>query len=432
MLPDETGNPFEIKKIDTLIELAGKLLFKQATKAYLISEIIFKLSEKENYTAGIAHSHFLNGAALFYEKDYVRALRSLEYATDEFAKLPPSLMQQWVTLYAGIVNFKLDREVRAKQQLSAVLKTANTLSDTRLQSAAYFFTARYYLASKEVDIALAHFQTANNIALAAKHYEWLFQIAKELSKYYKKQNDPAKSLEYFEAYHKFYLAFDAELSVSKPLEIVLDTCHSKEYHISENVQRAYEEIKKYNLLYAELSQQCKLVEEHKERIKTLERQIREDSLTGLQNRRYLDLQLSLEFERARRYGNNLTLVMADIDHFKQINDRFSHLIGDKVLKEIAKIFRRRCRRIDIIARYGGEEFVLLLPMTDAENAYMVCERIRVAIENYHWSKIHPELSVTISMGISDSLGIENNHDLLAAADKKLYEAKNSGRNRVCY
>jgi len=429
---DETEQQSKTQKIDTLIGLSEKLLFKRASQARLISEVIFKLSDEATYQTGIAYSHLLKGAALFYGKDFVGALSELERSEYEFSEINAPLAHAWVTLYMGVVNSKLEREHKSKQQLSQALQAAENTSNTQLEAATNYFIGLHKLSNKEFEAALKYLDKAYRIAFQGKHSEWIFQIAKSLSTHYKKQNQTAKSLSYYETYHKYYVTFQQELGTEKSLDVILECCLSHEHKLPENMQLAFGEIKQYNALYKELNLKCALIEEQKDHIKMLERQIREDPLTGLQNRRYLDLQLSLEFERARRYGNNLTLVMADIDHFKNINDTFSHLIGDKVLKEIAKIFRRRCRRIDIIARYGGEEFVLLLPMTGAEKAYMVCERIRIAIENYNWSRIYPELTVTISMGISDSIGIENNHDLLAAADKKLYEAKNTGRNRICY
>ncbi len=162
----------------------------------------------------------------------------------------------------------------------------------------------------------------------------------------------------------------------------------------------------------------------------LARQSKEDFLTGLFNRRYLELLLSQEFARARRYNLKLSVAMADIDHFKIINDTFSHQIGDEVLRVIAQLFRQSIRSFDIIARYGGEEFVLILPETDIDEAVMVCERIRKTIEGHDWAAVARGLSVTISFGITDDMSRENYEKLLSLADVRLYEAKNGGRNQV--
>lgn len=162
-----------------------------------------------------------------------------------------------------------------------------------------------------------------------------------------------------------------------------------------------------------------------------QRQTREDELTGLYNRRYLDDRLGQEVVRAQRYQRHLSVVMADIDHFKKVNDEFSHMVGDNVLRTMGKILTAQCRSIDIIARYGGEEFLLCFPETPLTSATGVCEKIRQQIEFYAWSKIHSGLAVTMSFGVAAAPPHYDVDTLIAMADEKLYEAKRSGRNRVC-
>ncbi|MGH8280336.1 MAG: sensor domain-containing diguanylate cyclase [Gammaproteobacteria bacterium] len=162
-----------------------------------------------------------------------------------------------------------------------------------------------------------------------------------------------------------------------------------------------------------------------------QRQTREDELTGLYNRRYLDDRLGQEVIRAQRYRRHLSVVMADIDHFKKVNDEFSHMVGDNVLRTMGNIMRAQCRSIDIIARYGGEEFLLCFPETSRQSAAGVCEKIRQQIAFYDWSKIHPGLAVTMSFGVAAAPPHYDVDTLIAMADEKLYEAKRSGRNRVC-
>lgn len=176
----------------------------------------------------------------------------------------------------------------------------------------------------------------------------------------------------------------------------------------------------------------KLLAELRAQTEFLEKQTREDALTGLYNRRYLNMQLEQEFKRAKRYGNPLSVVICDIDHFKKINDAFSHQVGDEVLKTLGRIFRAYSRSVDTVARFGGEEFVLVLPETPKEKAAVLCEKLRAAVEHYPWSEIHPELKVTISFGISDNVRLGHYEKMLAEADERLYEAKNAGRNRVVY
>ncbi|MGH8292483.1 MAG: sensor domain-containing diguanylate cyclase [Gammaproteobacteria bacterium] len=162
-----------------------------------------------------------------------------------------------------------------------------------------------------------------------------------------------------------------------------------------------------------------------------QRETRLDELTGLYNRRALDDRLGQEVVRAQRYKRALAVVMADIDHFKSVNDRFSHMVGDDVLRTIANILRAQCRSIDVIARYGGEEFLLCFPETTRHAAAAVCEKIRQQVESHNWSKIQPGLAVTISFGVAAAPPEYDVDTLVADADHKLYEAKHSGRNRVC-
>ncbi|MGQ9806867.1 MAG: sensor domain-containing diguanylate cyclase [Chlorobiales bacterium] len=204
-------------------------------------------------------------------------------------------------------------------------------------------------------------------------------------------------------------------------------------HIERQLTESLKE--KENALYelAEANKvKTKLLAELRSQTEFLEKQTREDALTGLYNRRYLNMQLEQEFKRAKRYGNPLSVVMCDIDYFKKINDTFSHQVGDEVLKTLGRIFKAYSRSVDTVARFGGEEFVLVLPETPKEKAVVLCEKLRTAVEHYTWSEIHPQLSVTISFGISDNVRLGNYEKLLAEADEKLYEAKNSGRNRVAY
>lgn len=156
----------------------------------------------------------------------------------------------------------------------------------------------------------------------------------------------------------------------------------------------------------------------------------QDSLTELYNRRYLDENLRSVFSRTQRYGKSLSVMMCDIDNFKRINDTLSHEVGDRVLKHIADILKRDVRDADIIARYGGEEFVIVFPETLVSHAAIVCERIRQHVEQHPWEDIAQGLQVTLSMGLTGDITVENHERMLAVADDKLYSAKAAGKNRL--
>jgi diguanylate cyclase (GGDEF)-like protein len=148
-----------------------------------------------------------------------------------------------------------------------------------------------------------------------------------------------------------------------------------------------------------------------------------DPLTDVANRRQLFLRLDQELSRALRFGDPLSVLMLDLDLFKQINDRFGHSIGDGVLRAVAAVLKRNVRKVDLVARYGGEEFCIVLPRIGKKEAIEVAEKLRRAIGT--------PLEVTISVGVS-SLGNESiaPSDLIERADAALYEAKRAGRDRV--
>ena len=165
----------------------------------------------------------------------------------------------------------------------------------------------------------------------------------------------------------------------------------------------------------------------------LEQQSFLDGLTGLWNRAYLDRRLESELNVARRYGRPLTLVLADVDHFKRVNDSLGHLFGDIVLQGIAEGLRAYARRSDIVARYGGEEFAILLTDTNLRSAVHVSERLRMSAESRHFEARSEVVSVTASFGVacSEDLGAElTPEELIRAADVALYASKDAGRNCV--
>ncbi len=154
-----------------------------------------------------------------------------------------------------------------------------------------------------------------------------------------------------------------------------------------------------------------------------------DGLTGLRNRRAFDERLVEECERASRYHKPLSLLMLDIDFFKQYNDKFGHQAGDEVLRMVGRVLQKSTRETDIPARYGGEEFIILLPETDGDGAMQVAERIRAAVVTTHWE----HRAVTASLGVCTlQLGTQRPDELVACADRALYQSKTQGRNRVTH
>ncbi len=156
--------------------------------------------------------------------------------------------------------------------------------------------------------------------------------------------------------------------------------------------------------------------------------MRTDALTGLANRRYFLEVLENIMSLTRRHQTPLTLIMADLDHFKVINDTYGHAGGDQVLKGFGALLQNTIRREDLAARLGGEEFIVALPHTDLSEALSIAERIRLGLEEMKWEQI--ETQITGSFGISQFRPEDTADSLIERADQALYRAKAAGRNRL--
>ncbi|MDP3821254.1 MAG: diguanylate cyclase [Burkholderiales bacterium] len=162
---------------------------------------------------------------------------------------------------------------------------------------------------------------------------------------------------------------------------------------------------------------------------TWARQATLDPLTGLGNRRALDLWMSESLPRVEQ-GEPITLLLLDLDHFKQVNDRFGHAVGDEVLRRVAALIQQNCRSADLAVRYGGEEFVLALFGVAHEAATDVAHRLRASVEAEPWCGVADGLKVSVSIGVAAAVEAPDGQSLLTLADRRLYAAKLSGRNQV--
>ncbi|SMC18360.1 diguanylate cyclase (GGDEF) domain-containing protein [Andreprevotia lacus DSM 23236] len=245
-------------------------------------------------------------------------------------------------------------------------------------------------------------------AIAAAHLQ--FQIDEQLSYIYEALGQPHEALAAYRAYHRGYLAILRQSSPQKLRMLQMQL-----------------EMEKARLENALLRQQR--ASQHKE-LKRVEKMACQDALTGVLNRRGIDMQGNQLFMRARDEVKPLVVLMIDIDHFKRVNDQYGHALGDKVLRQVAALIKSGCRQDDLVARYGGEEFLVMLPGRRCADAFDVAERLRGLIGGWSWTRIHPDLTLTISVGIAEC-GLESTlAPLLDRADRQLYRAKAAGRNRV--
>jgi diguanylate cyclase (GGDEF)-like protein len=276
----------------------------------------------------------------------------------------------------------------------------------------------------EADAGLAHLHAALRSAQRQEAREHVYAAHEALAEAYERQGDTARALEHHRAFHTVWReVYGTETNV-----------RIQNVRVQAEVQQSQREAEilreKNEALTRADEEKARLLEQLRVQATELERQTREDALTGVFNRRHLDTLLATEWERAVRFGRPLTLAMLDIDHFKQINDRFSHSVGDDVLRTVARILRENTRGVDVVARYGGEEFCLILVETRLDEGAQLCERLRASIEAHDWSEVRPGLAVTVSAGVAGLHEADAPDALLAAADVRLYAAKHAGRNRV--
>lgn len=215
-------------------------------------------------------------------------------------------------------------------------------------------------------------------------------------------------------------------SVSEHLTLIVRAMEKYQTEERGREQRLAEKLEmlqaRLNEMEQEASQARQIIEEHK-------RRATHDGLTGLPNRDAYQQRLEEELNRKARYGGPLTMVVADVDFFKRINDNYGHLAGDKVLQLLAKAMRKSLRDVDFIGRYGGEEFIILMPETNAQEALAATEKLRTKVEASPFNFRKERVPITMSFGISEFQTLEDGETVFERADKALYQAKAEGRNR---
>jgi two-component system cell cycle response regulator len=216
------------------------------------------------------------------------------------------------------------------------------------------------------------------------------------------------------------------------IPVILVTANSLDEHIAQGLDLgAYDYVIK-PFSYTVLAARIRAALREREHQEKLEQLAATDPLTQLLNRRQFSQMVTREIQRVHRTAGPLSLLMLDIDHFKQINDTYGHDVGDEAIVALANALREQVRAIDIIGRFGGDEFVICLPDTGAEQSKQVAERICKALEQLQLkANAKQPISFTVSIGVSNLGANDSFDDLYVAADQALYKAKHSGRNQVC-
>ncbi len=255
------------------------------------------------------------------------------------------------------------------------------------------------------------------VAIGSKALE--FQLHERLAQAHKDAGHHARALEHFERFHQLERQVRDQESERK----------LRAFTAQHEIEKAQATAEIERLRNVELALALEALEVKSQELEQL---VVRDPLTNLYNRRHLETALSLEYAQAKAADRPLPLAMLDVDDFKQINDRFSHQLGDEVLIVVAELIRANLRDADIAARYGGEEFVLVLPNTTTEHALKICERVRHVVEMHAWASVHPDLRVTISLGLACDSSLSSHEKLLSAADANMYQAKRMGKNRLYF
>jgi diguanylate cyclase (GGDEF)-like protein len=359
------------------------------------------------------------------------SLSALEESLRLYRNAGLTLQQSGTLVNLGLTLEKLGREAEAEAAFQEALLLAEATGHMFGVVDALLSLGRLALAQGRAADARARLESA--LAAAERHNlkQPICECCEALAALHEQCGDHREAL----AMHRRFHALEREMlrqSSERHLKAVqaryqlAAAQREAEIHRLRHVQLA-----DVNAALEQLNLSLRVADEQKSKLlEQLERQTYEDSLTGLGNRRLLDKRLADEFARAARHQRPLAVALLDIDHFKRVNDRFSHAVGDAALRELAGLLVATVRHTDLVARFGGEEFVLVLVETDAPAAHWACEKVRMAIANHDWKAVHPGLTLTASIGYTADMSVAGYDRMLAAADANLYAAKERGRNRV--
>jgi len=359
------------------------------------------------------------------------SLAALTEALQVFEALGLPLLQCVTLNNIGLVHDKLGDMAAAERTLRDALARSESLDYVQGTAHAQMALGRLYAAQLRNEEAQERLHLALRICERHSLDLTCFECHEALALLYERLGDFVKALHHFRRFHEIEREVQLESASNKLRAFAIQfqvTTAKRDAELQRQRQavltRANSELDALNVSLTEANLQKTML------LDRLERQTFEDALTGLANRRRLDQRLADEFALALRHGRPLAVAIADLDNFKLVNDRYSHAVGDAVLRAVAMLLSSQVRHTDLVARFGGEEFVLVLVQTDADAALRVCEKLRAAVERHAWDTMQPGLSLTISIGVCADTTLAGHERMLAAADRNLYLAKAGGRNRV--
>lgn len=383
------------------------------------------------------------GMALRESQQLDEALRYFDDALAGISGLPDGLLQATIVGNAGLTLLEAGRLDQAHDALIDVLKRMEALGAPRGMGTANHNLGRLMLRRGELVRAEAYLQRARVHREALGELLDLSDTKIQFVHLYRATGDTARAVALLAelldgpdacqvtrvratAFEARYLALRDAGRFKEALDAHVAFHEASRAYVDDRAN-ARQQLHLARFRHAELDHER---QRERERSAAFEQLSLTDALTGLPNRRFVETRLAGEVRRFGLRGEALCIAVLDIDHFKSINDRFSHGVGDKTLQAIAGLLRADIRPFDMAARLGGEEFLLAFPGNQLEQGVAACERLRARLAAHDWSGCHSDLRVTASFGVVEATGGATIEQLIETADAALYRAKDSGRNRV--
>jgi diguanylate cyclase (GGDEF)-like protein len=352
----------------------------------------------------------------------------------EIARTTGNLHDQGIALSTlGMAHQESGNYANAHECLNEALEIMKQTDALPDQSEVLCLLGRNHLKQGKFDQSIALLNRSLQIAEEIKVNEKIRNAHYALAEVYQAIGDFEQALDHYRTYHNIWKSFysqDAERRIHAI--IARSEIEKARQDAEEERYKTYQLSQALNEAKRSETEKTRLLSQLEIQAEMLEQLAREDGLTGLNNRRWLDVQLNHEFERARRFSHPFSIAMLDVDDFKSVNDRFSHQVGDEVLRQIAKILRASCRMVDCIGRYGGEEFMIILVETTPQQAHEICTKILDQMRGFDWSQIHTGMGpITLSIGLGQNVNVQTPADMISTADKQLYRAKQQGKDQIC-
>ncbi len=318
---------------------------------------------------------------------------------------------------------KIDHQIKAIDSLDALLSVRNKI----LALLQHYITR---ISEEREEAATFIREIGERLLQLESHMLESLLLARE-----SRQADTEFAVDLENQLNQFRGNVDFSQSLSELKATVISSINSIQKVVENKRQRdmdfAREADEQMGLLHEDLDSMKNEIATAQERARQLEQELLMDPLTGVFNRRAYDRRIKEELQRYQRYKHAFSVLLFDVDHFKKINDKYGHAVGDRCLKEIVKRIASVLRETDFLARYGGEEFIVLLPETASQGALQVADKLRKVIMNMEFIHKKDIINVTISLGVTEVISSDRRPDaIFNRMDQAMYQAKNAGRNRV--